>query len=76
MEKTKSKIADYKNLDQWVYAGSSMWGAFLSNFLVNDEKYTHIDIAGAYINEGDPYGKMPKGMTGFWVESLAEIFKR
>ncbi|MCD5375486.1 leucyl aminopeptidase family protein [Candidatus Gracilibacteria bacterium] len=75
MEKTKSEIADFKNLDRGVYAGSSMGGAFLSNFLVNNEKYTHIDIAGAYINEGDPYGKMPKGMTGFGVESLSEIFK-
>ncbi len=76
MEKTKSEIADYKNLDRGVHAGSSMWGAFLSNFLVNDEKYTHIDIAGAYINEWDPYGKMPKGMTWFWVESLSEIFRK
>jgi leucyl aminopeptidase len=76
MEKTKSEIADYKNLDRGVYAGSSMWGAFLSNFLVNDEKYTHIDIAGAYINEWDPYGKMPKGMTGFGVESLSQIFMK
>lgn len=76
MDKTKSDIADYKNLDRGVYAGSSMWGAFLSNFLVNNEKYTHIDIAGAYINEWDPYGKMPKGMTWFWVESLSEIFRK
>jgi len=76
MEKTKSEIADYKNLDRWVYAGSSMGGAFLSNFLVNDEKYTHIDIAWAYINEWDPYGKMPKWMTGFGVESLWEIFRK
>lgn len=76
LEKTKSEIADYKNLDRGVYAGSSMWGAFLSNFLENKEKYTHIDIAGAYINEGDPYGKMPKGMTGFGVESLSQIFMK
>jgi len=76
IEKTKSKIADFKNLDRTVHAGSSMWGAFLSNFLENNEKYTHIDIAWAYINEADPYGKMPKGMTGFGVESLSEIFKK
>lgn len=73
LEKTKSEIADYKNLDRSVHAGSSMGAAFLSNFLMNDEKYTHIDIAWAYINEGDPYGKMPKWMTGFGVESLSEI---
>ncbi len=76
IEKTKSEIADFKNLDRTVHAGSSMWGAFLSNFLENNEKYTHIDIAGAYINEADPYGKMPKGMTGFGVESLSEILKK
>lgn len=76
LEKTKSEIADFKNLDRWVHAGSSMWGVFLSNFLENNEKYTHIDIAGTYINESDPYGKMPKGMTGFWVESLSEIFMK
>ena len=74
-EKTKSEIADYKNLDTTVHAGSSMWGAFLKNFLHNNEKYTHIDIAGAYINEWEAYGKMPKWMTGFWVESLSAIFK-
>lgn len=76
IENTKSKIADLKNLERGVYAGSSMGAAFLSNFLVNDEKYTHIDIAGAYINEGEPYGKMPKWMTWFGVESLSEIFKK
>lgn len=75
LEKTKSEIADYKNLDRSVHAGASMGAAFLSNFLENNEKYTHIDIAGAYINEADPYGKMPKGMTGFGVESLFEILK-
>lgn len=73
IEKTKSEIADLKNLDRGVYAGSSMWGAFLSNFLENEELYTHIDIAGTYLNGGDPYGKVNKGATGFWVESLSEI---
>ena len=75
IEKTKSDIADLKNLDRSVHAGSSMWGAFLKNFLQNDEKFTHIDIAWAYINEGEAYGKMPKWMTWFWVESLTAIFK-
>lgn len=74
-EKTKSKIADLNNLDRSVHAGASMWAAFLSNFCENNEAYTHIDIAWAYINEGEAYGKMPKGMTGFGVESLSEIFE-
>ena len=76
IEKTKSDIADYKNLDRSVHAGASMWATFLSNFLENDELYTHIDIAGAYINEGEPYGKMPKWMTGFGVESLSELLSK
>jgi len=45
IEKTKSEIADFKNLDRAIFAGSSMGGAFLSNFLENNEAYTHIDIA-------------------------------
>jgi leucyl aminopeptidase len=51
VEKTKSKIADFNNLERSVHAGSSMGAAFLYNFLENKEQYTHIDIAGAYINE-------------------------
>lgn len=74
VEKTKSKIADFNNLERSVHAGSSMGAAFLYNFLENNESYTHIDIAGTYINGWDAYGKMPKGMTGFGVESLSEIF--
>jgi leucyl aminopeptidase len=44
-EKTTSKIADLENLNRWIYAWSTMWAAFLSNFILNNEKYTHIDIA-------------------------------
>ncbi len=75
IEKTKSEIADYKNLDRSVFAGSSMGAAFLSNFLENEESYTHLDIAGTYINMGEAYGKMPRWMTGFWVESLSELLR-
>jgi len=75
ISKTKSKIADYNNLDRSVHAGASMWAAFLSNFLENNELYTHIDIAGTYINEWEAYWKMPKWMTGFWVESLTSILR-
>ena len=73
LEKTKSEIADYKNLDRSVHAGASMGAAFLANFLENKEAYTHIDIAGVYINGGEAYGKCPKTMTWFWVESLWDV---
>jgi len=74
IEKTKSDIADYKNLDRGVQAGSSMWGAFLSNFLENKELYTHLDIAGVYLNS-EAYGKVNSGATGFGVESLSDILQ-
>lgn len=76
IEKTKSDIADYKNLDRTVYAWSSMGAAFLSQFLEEDTLYTHIDIAWTYINEGEPYGRCPKTMTGFWVESLSYLLSQ
>lgn len=76
ISKTKSELADLKNLDRSVHAWSSMGGTFLSQFLVNDEKYTHIDIAGAYLNGGEAYWKMPKWATGFGVESISLVLQQ
>lgn len=74
IEKTKaSSVADLENLNRWVYAWSSMWAAFLSNFVLNDEEYTHLDIAWPAINSFEPYGLMNKWMTWFWVDSLSKI---
>jgi len=74
IEKTRaSEVADLENLNRWVYAWSSMWAAFLSNFVLNDEKYTHLDIAWPAINSFEPYGLMNKWMTWFWVDSLSKI---
>lgn len=73
VEKTKSTIADVDNLTAWIYAGSTMWGAFLYNFLMNNEKYTHFDIAWVANNGYEPYGLYPKGTTGFGVDSFSQI---
>ena len=74
IEKTRSsQVADLENLNTWVYAGSSMWAAFLSNFLLNKEAYTHLDIAWPAINSFEAYWLYNKWMTGFWVDSLSEI---
>jgi leucyl aminopeptidase len=75
IEKTRSKIADLENLNRGVFAGSTMWAAFLSNFVLNEEKYTHLDIAGTALNSLEPYGYANLWMTGFWVDSLSTIFK-
>jgi leucyl aminopeptidase len=74
IEKTKaSQVADLENHNPSVYAWSSMWAAFLSNFVLNNETYTHLDIAWTAINSFEPYGLMNKWMTWFWVDSLSEI---
>jgi leucyl aminopeptidase len=75
IEKTKSDIADFENLNRSVYAGSTMWAAFLSNFLLNKEEYTHIDIAWTALNSFEPYWIANKGMTGFWVDSISSILQ-
>ncbi|NDK07730.1 hypothetical protein EOM39_00615 [Candidatus Gracilibacteria bacterium] len=73
IEKTKSEIADYDNLREGIFAGSTMGGAFLYNFLLNKEKFTHIDIAGVANNSYEPYGLYAKGVTGFGVDSLSKL---
>ncbi|NVP17962.1 leucyl aminopeptidase family protein [Candidatus Gracilibacteria bacterium] len=75
IEKTKSKIADLENLNRAVFAGSTMGAAFLSNFVLNGEAYTHLDIAGTALNSYEPYGYANQGMTGFGVDSLSTIIK-
>jgi leucyl aminopeptidase len=37
-----------------------MGAAFLSNFILNKELYTHIDIAGTAINSFESYGLLNK----------------
>ncbi len=74
IEKTKaSRVADLENLNRWVYAWSSMWAAFLSNFVLNKEKYVHLDIAWTSLNWFEPYWLFNKWCTGFWVDSLSSI---
>lgn len=74
IEKTKSQIADYDNLTDWVLTWPTMWGAFLYNFLLNNEKFTHIDIAWVANNSYEPYGLYSKTVTWFWVDSLSKLF--
>jgi leucyl aminopeptidase len=52
-----------------------MWAAFLYNFLMNNENYTHIDIAWTALNSFEPYWLANKGMTGFWVDSVSSILE-
>lgn len=72
IEKTKWKISDFINYTSGVMTWSSMWGAFLKNFCLNKEKFTHIDIAWvSFVKE--KYGLYNIWATGFWVDSLSKL---
>ncbi|MBW7954724.1 hypothetical protein H3C61_02840 [Candidatus Gracilibacteria bacterium] len=72
VEKTKGKISDLQNYTSSPMAGASMGGAFLKNFVLNKELFTHIDIAGpSFVKE--KYGIYNSGATGFGIESLSKM---
>lgn len=73
IEKTKWDISDLKNLADWVYAWSSMWGAFLVNFVENGEDLTHLDIAWTS-DRKDDYSIFVRWATGVWVDSLSKYY--
>lgn len=72
VEKTKWKISDFINYTSWVMAGSSMWWAFLRNFCLNNEKFTHIDIAWVAFAK-EKYWLYNPWATGFGVDSLSKL---
>lgn len=74
IEKTKWKEADLENLNNQTQAWATMWAAFLYNFVMNKEKFVHIDMAWA-INSYEAYSYVNQWMTGFGVDSLSKIIE-
>ena len=69
MDSLKSDIADMKNTGSR-YAGASVAGAFLKNF-IKSTKWVHLDVAGtAFLDK--PYKGFIKGATGISVRTLLE----
>lgn len=75
-EMIKSEIADMKNLGQpESYAQSITAAEFLHNFIENETKWAHIDIAGtAWCNKEKSIS--PIGLTGFGVKLINEYLKK
>lgn len=72
VDKTKWTISDLKNLTSWIYVWSTMWGAFLYNFCLNNESFVHIDIAWvSFVKE--KYWYFNPWATWFWVDSLSKM---
>jgi leucyl aminopeptidase len=64
-EKLKSKVADMKNTGGRP-AGASIAAAFIENFIEDDTKWIHLDIAGTASNK--------EGATGIMVKTFTELF--
>jgi leucyl aminopeptidase len=67
-----SEIADIANVGQR-WGGALAAGLFLKEFVAENIRWAHLDIAGPSFNSGDAYGYTPKGGTGSGVRTLVQI---
>ncbi len=75
-EDMKSHIADLKNIGTPARAGTATAAAFLENFIKNDIKWAHLDIAGVCDSQKHlPYCPT-KGGSGLIVRSLHRLLTK
>jgi leucyl aminopeptidase len=69
----KSKVADIKNIGTPMRAGTAIGAAFLEEFIKNDIKWAHLDIAGVV----DAQSHLPychsHGASGLIVRTLTQL---
>lgn len=69
----EAEIADLKNIGSSRFAGTATAAAFLENFIKNDVKWAHLDIAGVCDSQGHlPYCPS-KGGSGLIVRTLHHL---
>ena len=68
----KSNIADICNIASSRYGGAITAGLFLSEFVENRDKWTHIDIAGPAFVEKE-WGYNPHGASGAGVNMMLRL---
>ena len=69
----KSKVADLKNIGTPMRAGTAIGAAFLEEFIKNDVKWAHLDIAGVVDSQSHlPYCS-PHGASGLIVRTLTHL---
>lgn len=69
----KSKVADLKNISSGRFAGTATAAAFLKQFIKNDIKWAHLDIAGVCTDQKHlPYCPQSGG-SGLIVRSLHHL---
>ncbi len=73
-EQLKTEIADLKNIGgKW--GGAITAALFLQEFVPEDMKWAHLDIAGPAVKE-EPLNHLGKGAKGFGVKTLVELSSR
>jgi leucyl aminopeptidase len=69
----KSKIADIKNIGTPMKAGTAIGAAFLEEFIKNDIKWAHLDVAGVVDSQSHlPYCSA-HGASGLIVRTLTHL---
>lgn len=69
----KSKIADIKNIGTPMRAGTAIGAAFLEEFIKNDVKWAHLDVAGVVDSQSHlPYCPS-HGASGLIVRTLTHL---
>jgi leucyl aminopeptidase len=71
----ESPVADIANIGERP-GGGLVAGLFLKEFVDEDIKWAHLDIAGPAFNESGPFGYTPKGGTGSGVRTLVRLAER
>jgi leucyl aminopeptidase len=69
----KSKVADLKNIGTPMRAGTAIGAAFLEEFIKNDVKWAHLDVAGVVDSQSHlPYCSA-HGASGLIVRTLTHL---
>lgn len=69
----KSKVADLKNIGTPMRAGTAIGAAFLEEFIKNDIKWAHLDVAGVVDSQSHlPYCSA-HGASGLIVRTLTHL---
>jgi leucyl aminopeptidase len=69
----KSKIADIKNIGTPMRAGTAIGAAFLEEFIKNDIKWAHLDIAGVVDSQSHLPYCTAHGASGLIVRTLTHL---
>jgi len=71
----ESDVADLRNISSTRYGGTLTAGLFLKEFISDNQKWAHIDIAGPAFAERPLSSYLGKGATGYGVRTLINLIQ-